>query len=272
MTDAVCTNETRFFRDAEQLDFLERTLIPGWLARSARLPQSTPAGGAGRRLRLWSAGCSTGEEAFSIAMVLLAHIPPESGVTIEVLATDISGAALERARTSRWPAHRVQEIPEHYRQRFFEVDAATGEHQPSRELRNVVRFQRLNLCDWYYPVTGKFDVVFCRNVLIYFDTDTRAAVTRRLVERLGAEGHLFLGMAESLLAVRDGSLSPLGRSHVTGVQPLRAVGPAIYAHAPQAPRPPAPSAASRALTARCSGPERGPRTAGPVGCAAWSRA
>ncbi len=251
MTDAVCTNETRFFRDAEQLDFLERTLIPGWLARSARLPlsmgpqaapnpgvQSTPASGAGasgvgRRLRLWSAGCSTGEEAYSIAMVLLAHIPAESGLTIEVLATDISGAALERARTSRWPAHRVQEIPEHHRQRFFEVDAATGDYQPSRELRNVVRFQRLNLCDWYYPVTGKFDVVFCRNVLIYFDTDTRAAVTRRLVERLGAEGHLFLGMAESLLAVRDGSLSPLGRSHVTGVQPLRAVGPAIYAHAPK---------------------------------------
>jgi chemotaxis protein methyltransferase CheR len=219
MTDAVSTNETRFFRDREQLDFIEKTAVPAWLAA---------AKGAPRRIRVWSAGCSTGEEAFSIAMVLLAKLPPESGLTVEVLATDISGAALERARTARWPAQRMHEIPEAYRQRFFELDASQGDYKPSAELRSVVRFQRLNLCDWYYPVTGHFDLVFCRNVLIYFDTDARAAVTRRLVERLAPNGLLLLGMAESLLAVRDGSLSPLGRSHVTGVLPLRAVGPAIY--------------------------------------------
>ncbi len=222
MTDAICTNETRFFRDDEQFDFLEKTVLPAWLAA---------AKGTTRRLRIWSAGCSTGEEAFSIAMLLLAKIPPESGLSVEVLATDISSAALDRARAARWPAHRMAEIPESYRHRFFELDAATGEYQPSRDLRSVVRFQRLNLCDWYTPVTGRFDLVLCRNVLIYFDTETRAAVTRRLVERLAPEGLLLLGMAESLLAVRDGSLSPTGHPRETGVQPLRAVGPAIYAHA-----------------------------------------
>lgn len=219
MTDAVCTNETRFFRDTEQLDHLERAVLPAWIK----------AAKGQRRIRVWSAGCSTGEEAFTIAMWLLAKLPSELGFSIEVFATDISNAALDRARASRWSAARMQEVPEAYRHRFFELDPATGDYTPSRELRNVIRFQRFNLCDWYYPVMGRFDLIFCRNVLIYFDTATRAGVTRRLVERLTPEGVLLLGLSESLLAVRDGSLSP-GASPSTGVRPLHVVGPAIYAH------------------------------------------
>lgn len=222
MTDAVCTNETRFFRDTEQLDHIERTLIPRW--------QKAPPGK--RRIRVWSAGCSTGEEPFTIAMLLLARLPVDQGFSIEVLASDISGQALDRARAARWSTQRMQEIPEAYRQRFFEVDPGTGDHAPTPELRNVVRFQRFNLYDWYYPVTGKFDLIFCRNVLIYFDTETRAGVTRRLVERLAPEGLLLLGLSESLLALRDGSLSHASSS--TGVRPLHAVGPAIYAQGKRA--------------------------------------
>lgn len=222
MTDAVCTNETRFFRDTEQLDHIERKLIPRW----AKAPEGK------RRIRVWSAGCSTGEEPFTIAMLLLARLPVDQGFSIEVLASDISGQALDRARAARWSTQRMQEIPEAYRQRFFEVDPGTGDHAPTPELRNVVRFQRFNLYDWYYPVTGKFDLIFCRNVLIYFDTETRAGVTRRLVERLAPEGLLLLGLSESLLALRDGSLSPA--SSPTGVRPLHAVGPAIYAQGKRA--------------------------------------
>lgn len=222
MTDAICTNETRFFRDAEQLDFIEKTLIPGWLAEPA------PSDGT-RRIRVWSAGCSSGEEAFSVAMVLLAKLP-ERGFSVEVLGTDISTVALDRARTARWPAARVTEIPEPYRQRFLVLDPRTGEYEPARELRNVVRFQRLNLWDWYYPATGKFDLVLCRNVLIYFDAETRAAVARRLVERLAPKGALVLGMSESLLAIRDKDLRTHGAEQelAPGLPPVKMVGPAVY--------------------------------------------
>lgn len=210
MTDAVCTNETRFFRDAEQLEHIEKVVIPSWLVQASRT-------GKPRRIRVWSAGCSTGEEAFSIAMLLLSKLPSDV-FSIEVWGTDISTSALAGARAARWPAHRVQEIPEPYRQRFFEEDRATGEYGPCPDLRNVVRFQRLNLWDAYLPATGRFDLVLCRNVLIYFDTETRAAVIRKLADRLAPKGLLLLGMTESLLAARDPS-SP----------PLRSVGPAVYA-------------------------------------------
>jgi chemotaxis protein methyltransferase CheR len=220
MTDAVCTNETRFFRDAEQLAYLEKVVLPQWLLEAARTGQP-------RRIRVWSAGCSTGEEAFTIAMVLLAKLPPDRGFSIEVLGTDISGAALDRARLARWSAARALEIPEGYRQRFFEVSPKTGDFEPSRDLRNVVRFQRLNLSDPFYPTTGRFDLVLCRNVLIYFDTATRAAIARRLVDRLTPDGLLLLGMSESLLAMRDGSLSPPG-DLPPGSGHLRSVGPAVY--------------------------------------------
>ena len=166
-----------------------------------------------------------------MAMLLLAKLPAESGLTIEVLATDISKAALEKARNASFTEQRMAEVPEAYRRRFFERDAKTGEYRPTRELRAVIRFQRLNLYDWHYPVTGRFDLVLCRNVLIYFDTETRAAVTRRLVERLAPDGLLCLGMSESLLAVRDGSLSATPEATPRDVRPLTVVGPAIYGHA-----------------------------------------
>lgn len=226
MTDALCTNETRFFRDAEQLDHIEKHLLPGWVGEPG-------PGDVVRRLRVWSAGCSSGEEAFSVAMVILAKLPPDRGITVEVLGTDISNVALDRARTARWPASRMTEIPDAHRERFLVKDARTGEYEPSRELRNVVRFQRLNLWDWYYPVTGKFDLILCRNVLIYFDADTRATVARRLAERLLPRGALVLGMSESLLAIRDRGLRAEGAEQelAPGLPPVVMVGPAVYAFA-----------------------------------------
>lgn len=218
MIDAVITNETRFFRDAEQLVHIEDHLIPAWLAEPPR------------RIRVWSAGCSSGEEPFSVAMLLLSRLPVERGYSIEVLGTDISSTALDKARAARWPASRMTEVPEAYRRRFFVTDPRTGESGPTPELRNVVRFLRLNLWDWHYPVTGKFDLILCRNVLIYLDVDARADVARRLVERLSPKGALVLGMSESLAAVRDRSLHPQGAEQQLAPElpPLRVVGPAVY--------------------------------------------
>ncbi|MEZ4308101.1 MAG: CheR family methyltransferase [Polyangiaceae bacterium] len=229
MTDALCTHETRFFRDAEQLDHIEKSVLPAWLARAEQ------SGGA-KRLRVWSAGCSTGEEPLTIAMLLLSKVPVERGIAIEVLGTDISNTAIERARAARFPEHRMAEIPEEHRRRFFNIDPETGEHTPSRELRSVVRFHRLNLCDWYYPVTGKFDLLLCRNVLIYLDPEMRRAAARRMVERLAPKGVLFLGMTESLLALRDPSAPRKGVAEevAAGLPPVAAVGPAAYAfHKPR---------------------------------------
>lgn len=223
MTDAICTNETRFFRDPEQLEHIASALVPAWIAEAA-------AASAPRRIRVWSAGCSSGEEPFSVAMLLLSKLPPDRGFSVEVLATDLSTVALEKARAARWPASRLADVPEAYRARYFVTDPHTGEVQPAPEVRNVVRFLRLNLCDWYYPVTGKFDVILCRNVLIYFDAETRATVARRLVERLSPKGALILGMSESLLAIRDKGLRAHGAEQelAPGLPPVHMVGPAVY--------------------------------------------
>jgi chemotaxis protein methyltransferase CheR len=244
MTDAICTNETRFFRDSEQFSYIESAAIPAWIK------------GAPRRIRVWSAGCSTGEEAFSIAMLLLSKVPVERGFAIEVLGTDISGAALEKARAARWPSHRVQDVPDALRQRYLTSVPDSTELEASRELRNVVRFQKQNLWDWYYPVTGRFDLVFCRNVLIYFDADTRAGVVRRLVERLTPNGLLLLGMSESLLAVPAGGLGLEERAQPHTATPLRAVGPAIYARDKRyvPPRPSRPSLGGSSSAAKPRAP------------------
>ncbi len=233
MMDAVCTNETRFFRDAEQLSHIETKVVPAWLVEAGRA-------GVPRRIRVWSAGCSTGEEAFTIAMLLLSKSPPGREhplFAVEILATDISNAALDKARAARFAPNRMLEIPEAYRQRYFEQDPASLDFQPSAELRNLVRFQRLNLSDANYPMTGRFDLILCRNVLIYFDAETRASVVRRLVSRLAPKGLLLLGMTESILAAqtrpnyasgyRPSEQRQAGRYSV-GDTHLKVVGPAIY--------------------------------------------
>jgi chemotaxis protein methyltransferase CheR len=203
MVDAITTNETRFFREPQQFEFLERQLLPAWAAEAV---------GRRRRVRAWSAACSTGEEPFSIAMTLLSQLPDWD---IEILATDLSTRALEQARTALWPIEKCRDIPERHLKAF--MLRGTGEHQgymkAGRELRSRVRFERLNLHDFQYPVDGPFDLIFARNVLIYFSTDGRAAVVNRLIGHLAPEGCLLLGHAETLNGITDR---------------LSTVGPTIY--------------------------------------------
>jgi len=211
MLDRILTNETRFFREPKQFDFLEQRVFPRWedAAAEGRRP---------RRIAVWSAACSTGEEPYSVAMALMARFPPSSGWEVEVLATDLSTRALAAAEQAVWPLARAKEIPRPYLTAYMlrGRGAAQGRMKASPELRRVVRFDRLNLNQATYPVRGPFDLVFCRNVLIYFDAETRAAVVGRLLGHLAAEGLLILGQAESLT----------GRIEAT-----RSVGPAVFAHA-----------------------------------------
>ena len=196
MLEAICTHETRFFREPRHFEFLEREVLPRWLSQGG-----TDSGG--KLVRVWSAGCSSGEEAFSLAMVLRYHLPPEKGWTIEIIASDLSTRILDRARQTLWPVDRAQEIPTRYLKAFMLRGTGTQEGlmKAGPELRPLVHFQRVNLNEESLQVTGRFDLLFCRNVFIYFDAASKARAVDRLVRRLAPQGYLFVGHAESLGAV-----------------------------------------------------------------------
>jgi len=198
MIDCICTNETHFFREPAQFRFLERELIPAWI-------ESGP-----RRIRVWSAACSTGEEPYSLAMTLLHHLPP-GDFPAEILASDLSTRALDHARRAIWPLAKAEEIPRDYLRAYMlrGKDAQRGNMKAGPEIRRLVSFRRINLDEEVRPAPGLFDLILCRNVLIYFDTATRASVVSRLVGHLRPGGHLFLGHAESLSGSVD-RVEPLG--------------------------------------------------------------
>jgi chemotaxis protein methyltransferase CheR len=193
LLDCITTNETRFFREPRQFEFLAQDVLP-------RLVAAAEAGQRPRRIRAWSAACSTGEEPYSIAMTLLTHCPPSAGWEVEVLGTDLSTRVLAEARAGVWPVEDAAQIPEDCRKRFMlrGVRSREGTMKARPELLAVVKFERLNLAAPEYPVSGGFDLVFCRNVLIYFDAAGKERVLARLRERTAPGGYLFLGHAESM--------------------------------------------------------------------------
>jgi chemotaxis protein methyltransferase CheR len=198
MLDALSTNETRFFREPQHFELLRSIVFPKWAEEAA-------TGRRGRRIRVLSAGCSTGQEPYSLAMVLLDHFPAASGWEIEIIATDLSTRALDIARTGIWPVAKINEIPSPYLKAFMLKGFAdqAGKMKAGPEIRSIVRFFRMNLNEPAYPLTGKFELIFCRNVLIYFDQRGRERVVRRLASFLSPDGYLFLGHAESLHAMSD---------------------------------------------------------------------
>lgn len=212
LLDAIATNETHFFREPKQFEYLQNTLVPQWQAEADK-------GLRRKQLRIWSAACSSGEEPYSLAMLLLYLLPPESGWSIEIVATDISTRILDRARAGIWPLRRAENIPAHLLKKFMlrGTGSQEGNMKAGQEVRRVIQFGRLNLNDASYPLNGPFDAIFCRNVLIYFDQASRAAVVERMIALLGGDGHLFLGHAESLTGMQ---------------QRMKSVAPAVYRKAP----------------------------------------
>lgn len=210
LLDCISTNETHFFREPKQFDFLRKHVLPEFCA-------GVQAGRRPRQLRVWSAGCSTGEEPYSVAMAFLDVLPPGSGFEIDIVATDLSTRVLDRARSAVWPIEKAGQIPEPYLRKFMlrGTGASEGWMKAGQLLRSAVRFERLNLNSDRQPRGGPFDLVFCRNVLIYFDPAGKDRVLKRLLERLEATGYLFLGHTETLVG-----LSALARS----------VGPTVYVH------------------------------------------
>lgn len=198
MLDCICTNETHFFREPAAFECLRTRVFPEWVA-------DADAGKRGKTVRIWSAACSTGEEAYSLAMAALMHFPPAAGWNVEVFGTDLSTKVLARASAGIWPVERIYTVPVDYQRKFLlkGFGPEKGKIKADDELRKVVRFQRMNLTQEPYAVTGPFDLIFCRNVLIYFQWETKIKVVDRLGKYLTPNGYLFLGHAESLHSVAD---------------------------------------------------------------------
>lgn len=214
MLDCICTNETRFFREPQHFEFLEKRVFPKW--------QTAPP----RQIRVWSAGCSTGEEPYSLAMMLLHHFPHEKGWRIEILATDLSTQVLQKADAALWPIEKASEIPSAYRKAFMLKGTRTQEGlmKAGPEIRSLIRFHRLNLNDDVYPSIGMFDLIFCRNVIMYFDSETKRRVVGQMLKHLIPQGYLFSGHAESLSGMTD---------------KVRSVGQMVYTHVEAGRRSPA---------------------------------
>jgi len=208
LLDRICTNETQFFREPRQFDFVREHVIPAWRLSAAR-------GLRTRSIKIWSAACSTGQEPYSLAMLLLDQLCADPGWNIEIEASDLSTRALAVALRGVWPLERASEIPPGYLRRFMlkGVRAAGGQMAAGPLLRSVLRFRRANLIDPGSSVSGRFDAVFCRNVLIYFDRQTKQKVLGHLIDRLADDGYLFLGHAESIQGLQSSVV---------------AVGPMVY--------------------------------------------
>jgi chemotaxis protein methyltransferase CheR len=188
VVDVMTTNETFFFRDKTPFDHLKDAILPA-LAQARR----------GSRIRIWCAACSTGQEAYSIAMMLDQNPELTQGVPVEVVATDISDRCLERARQGLFTQFEVQRgLPIQMLMHYF---TQQDDHwRISERLRNNVTFRKQNLIEPTASL-GKFDVVFCRNVLIYFDGPTKTDVLDRVGQQLNPGGFLMLGAAESVVGL-----------------------------------------------------------------------
>ena len=195
LINAITTNVTSFFRESHHFDFLTDQLLPRIAARRD----------ARHRLRAWCAGCSSGEEPYSLAITLAESRLFERGWDVKILATDIDTQILSRASAGVYRRDKMDGLSSELEKRWFERSGAPGEdlRQARPEIRNLVTFRRLNLMG-PWPMKGPFDFIFCRNVAIYFDRPTQERLFRRYWELLDPDhGHLLVGHSESLATMQD---------------------------------------------------------------------
>lgn len=189
LVDSITTNKTDFFREPEHFRVLAEHAIPALLKLH---------GGGGPSLKIWSAACSTGQEPYTLAMVLADTA--QRRFRFAILGTDICSEVLEDARHAVYSEDVVKPVPDALKQRYLmRSRGGKGQFRVVPELRKLVRFEHLNLMDSKYPIDRDVDVIFLRNVLIYFDKPTQRSVVERLVSHLRPGGYLFLGHSESTI-------------------------------------------------------------------------
>ncbi|HEY5996659.1 MAG TPA: protein-glutamate O-methyltransferase CheR [Candidatus Deferrimicrobiaceae bacterium] len=207
LLDAVSTNVTSFFREPDHFHFMESTVLPALI--DAR------RGAGERKLRIWCAGCSTGEEPYSLAVTLRETLPDVDSWDTKILATDISTRVLQVARHGIYSRDKLKAMPSPVVNRWFvpaELHGETGYYRVQNTLRKMITFARLNL-QGEYPFKGPFDAIFCRNVMIYFDRPTQETLVNRCHHYLADGGYLFIGHSESLNSI---------------AHPLKYIRPAVY--------------------------------------------
>ncbi len=193
MIDVVTTNKTDFFREPGHFKYLALKALPDLVRRS----------GGKRNVTIWSAGCSSGEEAYTLAMVMAEFVRENDGIDYTILATDISTRVLEKAGLAIYDEERIEPIPVEYRQKYLlkSKTAANKRYRIVPELRGRVKFRRLNFMEGDFGFREPMDVIFCRNVIIYFDKQTQERLLNRFCEYLSPDGYLFMGHSETLLGM-----------------------------------------------------------------------
>jgi chemotaxis protein methyltransferase CheR len=217
VVEAMTTNESFFFRDVKPFDQFKAFVLPHLLRSRA----ST------RAIRIWSAACSSGQEPYSLGMILTEQRALLANWRIEILATDLSTEILEKAQAGLYSQFEVQRgLPIQLLVKYFKQQGDRWQIDPA--IRAMVNFRQLNLLD-DFAALGRFDVIFCRNVLIYFDQPTKTLVLNRLSRQMAPDGHLYLGGAETVLGITD-KLQPVPDNRgIYSIAPLvvplvRAVG------------------------------------------------
>jgi chemotaxis protein methyltransferase CheR len=193
LINALTTNKTEFFRESHHFDHLETHALPSVMSALQR--------DRSRRLRLWSAGCSSGEEPYSAAMVLHSGIPEISKWDARILATDIDTEIVDKARAANYDESEIAAIPPVFRKKYLE-HVGNGKYRVCASARSLVTFSALNLHD-EWPMRGPFDIVFCRNVVIYFDKINQCRLFDRFAEIMRLGAYLYVGHSESLYKVSN---------------------------------------------------------------------
>lgn len=207
MIDAVTTNKTDFFREPHHFQFLTQKALPSLLGKHKSAFQ--------KRIKAWSAACSTGEEPYTLAMVLSEYAAACPGFDFSILATDISTKVLDIAQTAVYSEEKIAPVPMAIRKKYLlkSKDPSRQLVRITPDLRNRIAFRRFNLMEENFPISEPLDVIFCRNVMIYFDAATQERLVRQFHDHLTPGGYLFMGHAESINNMKV---------------PLRYVAPTIY--------------------------------------------
>jgi chemotaxis protein methyltransferase CheR len=198
LIDTLSTNLTSFFRERQHFEFMEDKFLPALLERKRKSQKF--------RIRTWSAGCSSGEEPYSVAITLLDAVQGQGRWDIKVLATDISTSMIETAKKGIYDKQRIEPVSPMQKQKYLKVINLNGEkvYEVNKSLKDVIIFKYLNLMeDWpIRPQGGGLDIIFCRNVMIYFDKPTQANLINRFWNILDSGGILFTGHSESLAGIQ----------------------------------------------------------------------
>ncbi|MEW6669204.1 MAG: protein-glutamate O-methyltransferase CheR [Thermodesulfobacteriota bacterium] len=206
LLDSISTNLTYFFREPRHFEFLSQMVVPQFL-KSRR-------GAQRQKIHVWCAGCSSGEEPYSIAITLLEALPQGSQVDVSILATDISTRMLAVAAKGIYGSEKMEKIPYEWKRRYFQkgFKSCEGYFRVKSSVKDLVTFRRVNLVE-PFPWDSTFDAIFCRNVMIYFDKPTQERLVNRFHQALSKDGYLLIGLSESL----------------TGIQhPFKYIQPSIY--------------------------------------------